>query len=67
MPPGLYPIVPPLGELFNVVISVKEIETILKNLDPSKSPGPDGLTSRLLKKLASEIDPAQLQTSLINL
>ena len=42
VPPGLYPIVPPLGELFNVVTSVKEVESILKNLDPSKSPGPDG-------------------------
>ena len=57
VPPGLYPIVPPLGELSNVVISVKEIEStcILKNLGPSKSPGPDGLTSRLLKEVASEI------------
>ena len=42
VPPGHYPIVPPLGELSNVVISVKEVESILKNLDPSKSPGPDG-------------------------
>ena len=55
MPPGLYPIVLPLGELSNVVISVKEIESIFKNLDPSKSPGLDGLTSRLLKEVASEI------------
>ena len=28
---------------------------MLKNLDPSKSPGPDGLRSRLLKEVASEI------------
>ena len=55
MPPGLYPIVPPLRELSNVVISVKEVESILKNLDPFKSPSPDGLTSRLLKEVASEI------------
>ena len=55
MPPGHYPIVPPLGELSNVVISVKEVESILKNLDPSKSPRPDGLTSRLVKEVASEI------------
>lgn len=55
MPPGLYPIVPPLRELSKVFISVKEVESILKNLDPSKSPGPDGLTSRLLKEVASEI------------
>ena len=54
VPPGTYPIVPPLGELSNIVISVKEVESILKNLDPSKSPGPDGLTSRLLKEVASE-------------
>ena len=33
----------------------EEVESILKNLDPSKSPGPDGLTSRLLKEVASEI------------
>ena len=58
VPPGLYPIVPPLGELSNVVISVKEDESMLKNLDPSKSPGPDGLTSRLLKELASQISCA---------
>ena len=55
VPPGLYPIVPPLRELSKVFISVKEVESILKNLDPSKSPGPDGLTSRLLKEVASEI------------
>ena len=30
VPPGLYPIVPPLGELSNVVISVKEIESCYK-------------------------------------
>ena len=34
---------------------MKEVESILKNLDPSKSPGPDSLTSRLLKEVASEI------------
>ena len=28
VPPGLYPIVPPLRELSNVVISVKEVESI---------------------------------------
>ena len=55
LPPGLCPIVPPLRELSNVVISVNEVESILKNLDPSKSPGPDGLTSRLLKEIASDI------------
>lgn len=55
LPPGLCPIVPPLRELSNVVISVNAVESILKNLDPSKSPGPDGLTSRLLKEIASEI------------
>ena len=55
VPPRLYPIVPPLRELLNVVVSVKEVESILKNLDPSKSPGPDGLTSQLLKEVASEI------------
>jgi hypothetical protein len=27
----------------------------LKNLDPSESPGPDGITSRLLKEVATEI------------
>ena len=55
MPPGTNPIVPPLGELSNIVISVKEVESILKNLHPSKSPGRDGLTSRLLKEVASKI------------
>ena len=34
---------------------MKEVGSILKNLDPSKSPGFDGLTSRLLKDVASEI------------
>ena len=34
---------------------MNEVESILKNLDPSKSPGPDSLTSRLLKEVASEI------------
>ena len=55
VPPGLYPIVPPLRKLSNVVISMKEVESILTNLNPSKSPGPDSLTSRLLKEVASEI------------
>ena len=55
VPPGRYPIVTPLGELSIVVISVKEVERILKNLDPSKSPDSDGLTLRLLKEVASEI------------
>ena len=55
VPPGHYPVVPPLGELCHVVISVREVEGILKNLDPSKCPDPDGLTSRLLKEVSSEI------------
>ncbi len=55
-PPGIYPITPNLGELSSIALSVAEVESALKNLDPSKSPGPDGgITSRLLKEVATEI------------
>ena len=53
-PPGSHPIVP-IHELSTIAVSVSEVKSIFKNLDPSKSPGPDGITARLLKEAALEI------------
>ena len=36
-------------------VNVKDILTTLKNLDPSKGPGPDGVPPTFLKTLASEL------------
>ena len=54
-PPGLYPIVPRVSELDIITLSIDEVQKILSSLDPSKSPGPDEVTARLLKELAQEI------------
>ena len=54
-PPGLYPIVPYMSELSFITLSTDEVQKILLNLDPSKSPGPDEITARVLKELVCEI------------
>ena len=41
----------------DIEIDQKGIEKLLKNLDPTKACGPDGLSPRVLKELASEIAP----------
>ena len=54
LPPESHPIVP-IHELSTIAVSVSEVKSIFKNLDASKSPGPDGITARLLKEAALEI------------
>lgn len=54
-PPGMHPIVPQTEEISTITVSVEEVEEVLSNLNASKSPGPDGITTRLLKELAHEI------------
>ena len=44
--------------LDTVPINEKGVYSLLKNLDPSKSPGPDKIRPRLLKELALELAPA---------
>ena len=55
-PPGIHPIVPHLSnDLSAITLSTNEVYKVLSTLNPSKSPGPDGVTSRLLKDLALEL------------
>lgn len=54
-PPGLDTFVPIRNESSVVTLSVTEVQKVLSNLDPSKSPGLDGVTARLLKELADDI------------
>ena len=54
-PPGIYPIVPQLSELYLIMLSSDEVCNVLCKLDPSRSPGPDEVTMRLLKELALEL------------
>ena len=54
-PPGLDTFVPIRNESSVVTLSVTEVQKVLSNLDPSKSPGSDGVTARLLKELADDI------------
>ena len=48
---GLYP------DISNFVVSTSGVTKILQELDPSKSPGPDKIPSRLLKSIATEVSP----------
>jgi len=47
-----------------VAVSASEVKSIFNNLDASKSPGPDGITARLLKEVAPEISASV--TSIFN-
>ena len=49
------PIAPDIGEL---TISVEGVEKLLRNINPCKATGPDGVPGRLLKELAAELAPA---------
>ena len=48
---GLYP------DISKFVVSTSDVTKILQELDPSKSPGPDKIPSRLLKSIAMEVSP----------
>ena len=52
-------------DIENTLYTVDELEHSLKSLDISKSNGPDGISSRMLKETASKIAPHI--TRLINL
>ena len=55
-PPGIHSIVPHLSNDLSVItLSTDEVYKVLSTLNPSKSPGPDEVTSRLLKDLALEL------------
>ncbi|VDI50969.1 Hypothetical predicted protein [Mytilus galloprovincialis] len=43
----------------NITITTEGIDKLLKNLNPNKSPGPDGISPRILKELHSETAPLQ--------
>ena len=44
--------------LKHVTISTSGIEKLLRNLDPTKAPGPDRISPRILREVATEIAPA---------
>ena len=42
----------------DIKFTIDGVSKLLKNLEPSKAPGPDGMTPRVLKELADEIAPS---------
>ena len=51
MPPNQFPV------LDSVDITGPGVKKILHALQPGKAPGPDGITTKILKELAEEISP----------
>lgn len=47
-----------LDVLSEIKLSEDEVAVVLRNLDPNKAGGPDGIPGRLLKELANEIAPS---------
>jgi hypothetical protein len=43
--------------LEDILVHEEGVKRLLRNLDPSKAPGPDGISARVLKELADEIAP----------
>ena len=48
---------PPYSTMPDISFSVDGISKLLSELDPSKSPGPDGISPIILKCCAAEIAP----------
>ena len=46
-----------ISSIPDIVVSTKGVEKLLKNLNPNKATGPDGISPRVLKEFASEIAP----------
>ena len=48
----------PYPDLSPIEIDITEVTGLLKQIDPFKAAGPDGIPSRLLKKVASVLSPS---------
>jgi hypothetical protein len=55
LPQTVYPKADP--GLCEVNVETTEVEAILKNLDPTKAQGPDGIPTRVLKECSNELAP----------
>ena len=46
-----------ISSISDIFVTTKGVEKLLKNLNPNKATGPDGISPRVLKEFASEIAP----------
>ena len=51
----MYPVDSPLS---NIVLTLDEVDSVLKSLPVGKAVGPDGISNRVIKELSREISPA---------
>ena len=48
----------PYPDLPLFTTNIDDVTTLLKQVDPYKATGPDGIPSRLLKEVANELSPS---------